>query len=81
VNICTTCGEDFGGIQAFDAHRVGSHAYSDCPTEPDGRRSLSVTEMLARGLAKNSRGRWSLPQSQTLSTLHREQLELLRSGL
>jgi hypothetical protein len=23
LNICATCGEDFGSVSAFDAHRVG----------------------------------------------------------
>ena len=47
--------------------RVGSHAYRFSEERPDGRRCLSVQEMLERGLRRNSRGRWSLPWSTRLS--------------
>jgi hypothetical protein len=47
--LCSACGKDFGGVRAFDLHRVGKHAYSYSPERPDGRRCLSEQEMLARG--------------------------------
>jgi hypothetical protein len=25
MNECTACGEDFGSVEAFDAHRVGKY--------------------------------------------------------
>jgi hypothetical protein len=74
MNLCTTCGEDFGSLEAFDAHRVGSYPQRGPseyrgPTEawaPDkGRRCLTVDEMesgsfRARQFVRNGRGRWSL---------------------
>jgi hypothetical protein len=66
MNLCRGCGQDFGSVKAFDAHRVGVHAYTyteglamDPPRE-DGRRCLSVEEMEAAQFVRNSRGRWSL---------------------
>ena len=65
MNLCSACGEDFGGIGAFDAHRVGKHAYDfseglkmDPPRE-DGRRCLDVDEMEQQGFVRNARGSWS----------------------
>jgi hypothetical protein len=66
MNECGACGEDFGGVSAFDAHRIGKHAYlfeeglSMVPPSEDGRRCLSTQEMEARGFAKNARGLWSV---------------------
>lgn len=69
MNLCRECNTDFGSVQAFDLHRVGKHAYTyseglkfDPPVE-DGRRCLSESEMLERGLVKNQRGTWSLEVS------------------
>lgn len=66
---CTACGEDFGGVSAFDAHRVGKHAYDfseglrmDPPRE-DGRRCLDLDEFAEHGLVLNKRGTWSLRRS------------------
>jgi hypothetical protein len=74
VNLCTTCGEDFGSVEAFDAHRVGSYPQRG-PSEyegsveywtPDkGRRCLTVAEMESgsfqgRQFVHNARKRWSL---------------------
>jgi len=39
---CTVCHESFSGSVTGDAHRVGSY-------EPDERRCLTRTEMLAKG--------------------------------
>jgi hypothetical protein len=60
MNLCVACGEDFGSTTAFDAHRVGQHAYSFAPEHPGGRRCLTPVEMRAKGFKKNTRGRWSL---------------------
>jgi hypothetical protein len=68
MNRCTTCGEDFGSIAAFDAHRVGKFPQKG-PSEytgalekwtpAKGRRCLSVTEMEAKQFVRNGRGSWS----------------------
>ncbi len=67
MNQCGACGEDFGSVNLFDRHRVGKHAYlyseglkMDPPLE-DGRRCLSVKEMLQRGWSVGKRGRWEDP--------------------
>jgi hypothetical protein len=59
VNLCTVCGKDFGGVVAFDAHRVGNYAYDYSPQHPDGRRCLTENEMLEKKFKLNSRGAWS----------------------
>jgi hypothetical protein len=74
TNLCTTCGEDFGSLEAFDAHRVGTYPQRG-PSEYEGdieewtpekgRRCLTVEEMQSgsfrgRQFARNGRGRWSL---------------------
>ena len=66
MNLCRACGEDFGSVKAFDAHRVGVHAYtyteglSRDPPRTDGRRCLSIDEMEAAQFVRNACGRWSL---------------------
>ena len=74
-NWCATCGEDFGSVGAFDAHRFGTHAYLFDPGDPakaDGRRCLSVDEMEASPrFARNPRGLWSLSSDlRRASALH-----------
>src|SRR5262245_27963615 len=65
MNICRGCGLDFASVQAFDAHRVGTHAYSYDQglqaTRPrrDGRRCLDPAELLERGWQQNRWGRWA----------------------
>jgi len=54
MNLCTTCGEDFGSVESFDAHRVGNYPQRG-PSEYEGsiedwtpergRRCLTVDEM------------------------------------
>jgi hypothetical protein len=61
--LCSACGKDFGGVRAFDLHRVGKHEYDYNPDHPDGRRCLSEQEMLARGMYLNESGRWSQPRN------------------
>lgn len=51
LNLCTVCGEDFNSEAAFDMHRQGTF-------EPLDRYCLMPGEMLAKGMAKNSAGRW-----------------------
>jgi hypothetical protein len=70
MNLCRSCGEDFGSITAFDAHRVGSHEYTSTeglrmePSKEDGRRCLSVSEMKYPPenplFTVNDRGTWSI---------------------
>jgi hypothetical protein len=62
LNYCTTCGEDFGGIVAFDLHRVGEHEHLFSAEHPEGRRCLSSQEMVACGMWRGARGRWSQPR-------------------
>ena len=65
-NGCGACGLDFGSLGAFDAHRVGKHAYTSTeglamdPPREDGRRCLHVWELEAQGFALNARGLYSL---------------------
>ena len=67
MNICTTCGDDFGSVSAFDAHRVGTYLQTGATEytgpladwNPDlGRRCLTATELLERGWKRDGRGRW-----------------------
>ena len=73
MNLCRSCGEDFGSEAAFSAHRVGDHAYTlteglkqDPPVE-NGRRCLSTRELANTThrngtlvFAVNARSAWSL---------------------
>ena len=64
MNLCRACGKDFGSTSAFDAHRVGKHAYTlteglriDPPAD-DGRRCLATDELAAKGWKPDARNRW-----------------------
>jgi hypothetical protein len=67
VNLCR-CGLDFSSSAAFDAHRVGRHAYTFAeglrmdPPREDGRRCLDRGEMEATGWNVDRRGRWVHPK-------------------
>jgi hypothetical protein len=61
VNLCTSCGEDFGSVSAFDAHRVGSYEHLVSHQHPDGRRCLTADELRERGWKPDGRGRWRRP--------------------
>lgn len=67
MNLCRSCSQDFGSVELFDRHRVGVHAYTYSeglrlePPREDGRRCLSVPEMLERGWAPNARELWADP--------------------
>lgn len=77
MNLCRTCGEDFGSVFAFDAHRVGKYLPTSSPeyvgpledwTPARGRRCLSVPELEERGFVRNRRERWSLATSLEVGT-------------
>lgn len=63
LNLCTSCGQDFGGERAFDLHRVGDHDHLFSPDHPEGRRCLTEQEMIERGMYRGRYGRWSQPLS------------------
>lgn len=76
MNRCRACNEDFGSVTAFDAHRVGSHDYTDSESlrmesmREDGRRCLDADEMEARSFVRNKRGRWSISPYLTGGLIH-----------
>jgi hypothetical protein len=61
---CRGCFEYFNSTSAFDFHRTGSYR--------DGRRCLSIDEMLAKGMAKRESGFWvsKLKPLSTMPILH-----------
>jgi hypothetical protein len=68
MTACCACGLHFSSVAAFDAHRIGEHAYTleqgllfDTPRS-DGRRCLSRDEMSANGWAVDGRGRLVHPR-------------------
>ena len=68
MNLCRSCGEDFASVEAFDAHRVGRHAYTFAaglwldPPREDGRRCLGTEELDGSGWTVDTRGRWVHPR-------------------
>lgn len=68
LNYCRPCGNDFGSVTLFDAHRVGKHEYTHAeglqrtPPRSDGRRCLTVDEMHEKGWERNARERWIDPE-------------------
>ena len=46
---CSGCGEYFGGVRAFEVHRVGVH---------EDRRCLLPSGMSRMGYRKSARGYW-----------------------
>lgn len=66
IEHCSTCHESFSCTAAGDKHRVGDHAVS---FGPDRRRCLTETEMLARGMARNSKGVWMTPSQEARERL------------
>jgi hypothetical protein len=61
VNVCAVCGEDFGSVSAFDAHRTGRHEHVFSPQDPEGRRCFSAGELIRRGWTRDGRGRLRRP--------------------
>jgi hypothetical protein len=82
LNECGKCGCDFNSIRLFDAHRVGKHAYLYLAGLPDGRRCLTVDEMLNRGWTTNANGRWTDPKrAQEINSRPIEKRALCRDGV
>ena len=54
--LCSACGKYFGGVTAFDAHRV-------VPGPARDRRCMGFAHMDERGFYLSSKGYWSLPHS------------------
>lgn len=52
---CPDCHATFTNTAAGDKHRTGKHHIT---SGPDRRRCLTETEMLAKGMVRNSRGVW-----------------------
>jgi hypothetical protein len=75
VNLCRACREDFGSTSAFDAHRVGKHAYTYRdglgmdPSREDGRRCLDAEELERAGWHRDKQGRWRQPMRNTAGLL------------
>ena len=71
-NGCSSCGEDFGSVTAFDGHRVGKHGYTYSegvkmePMREDGRRCLTRSELAAKGWARDRHLRWRTPGRESL---------------
>lgn len=61
MNRCMSCGEDFGSVSAFDAHRVGSHEYLFSESRADGRRCVTTEQLQERGWRRDGRNRWRRP--------------------
>lgn len=64
MNLCRGCRQDFGSVTAFDAHRVGKHAFLYDEDHPDGRRCLDTEELSALGWKQDQHGRWRTPASE-----------------
>jgi len=64
VNYCRECNQDFGSVSAFDAHRVGKHAYTVKEAD-DGRRCLDTAELTELGWRRDKNGRWRTPAPAT----------------
>jgi hypothetical protein len=68
MNLCRGCNRDFGSVSAFDAHRVGTHAYTfseglkQNPPRENGRRCLDVEEMPDWHQDKFGRWRKDIPE-------------------
>jgi hypothetical protein len=86
MNLCRTCGEDFGSVDAFDRHRVGKYLQTGPAeyrgpagewTPNKGRRCLDEKELRERGFRKNARGAWSLARDIDRGRILRE---LRRAG-
>jgi hypothetical protein len=61
VNLCSGCGEDFGSVSAFDAHRTGRFDVTFPENLEEGRRCLDTEELAAKGWRQDKHGRWRTP--------------------
>ena len=59
-NQCLQCGEYFNSTAAFEKHRTGTFGESsgDGTYLGSSRGCLKVSEMVSKGMAKNSSGWW-----------------------
>jgi hypothetical protein len=78
MNLCIACGQDFGSLGAFDAHRVGSHAYTYSAYHRDGRRCLPPEELRARNWTRDRHGRWRRPSDGAPWALSQDQVTAQR---
>ena len=62
MNLCRACDQDFSSLTGFDPTRIGSDisAYDHSPEHPNGRRCLTETELLAKGMHLDRFGRWRM---------------------
>ena len=60
MNLCRACDQDFSSLTGFDSHRVGREADDYSPEHPNGRRCLTQTELLAKGMHLDRFGRWRM---------------------
>jgi hypothetical protein len=80
VNVCGACGLDFVSVPAFDEHRIGTHDYTLAegarrdPPVYDGRRCLSVAELIDAGWVQTRWDRWKLPAALEPHLLERVEL-------
>jgi hypothetical protein len=89
VNLCPGCGEDFGSVSAFAAHRLGDFPQTG-PAEyiglladwapKKGRRCLTTDELLERGWKRDGRGRWRRPSHGAPWALSQDQAITERRG-
>jgi hypothetical protein len=62
--VCGGCGELFNSTYAHAKHRVGPYSPIN---KPETRRCLSVDQMLAKGMSRNSAGFWIAEKRTTFS--------------
>ncbi|HLI89070.1 MAG TPA: hypothetical protein VKV37_10315 [Ktedonobacteraceae bacterium] len=55
ISQCGACNLVFVSVKAFDAHRTG-------PYTRGGRRCLTPSELQAKGMVQDEKGRWRLPE-------------------
>ena len=72
MNLCTTCGLDFGSVSAFDAHRKGDYAGIRSSSFPEGRYCLHRSELEELGWKQDKRGKWRQPISEEAALKLRE---------
>jgi hypothetical protein len=72
--LCRACGAVFGGLRAFDTHRLGTYRV------PGDRRCLSAASMSDAGLVQDERGIWRQLYGRRCCHL-RKQTNVLENGL
>jgi hypothetical protein len=68
LNLCTTCGQDFASLRAFDQHALSapSDPLFDCN---------QTSELHAEGWTQDTRGRWTSPELAESAKQMRERFE------